>query len=88
MDVSVHHELQTQPQLPHQLGVPLRLLDDWVDQHGLLGVRVSQEVGVGGGLGVKQLSEYHADYSAAVGRSDWLDVPEITTYIVDEPNQT
>ena len=74
VDVSVHHELQTQPQLPHQLGVPLGLLDDRVDQDGLLGVGVGQEVGVGGGLRVKQLSEYHdcvvtALLAPKVGRS-------------------
>ena len=74
VDVGVHHVLQHQPQLPNQLGVSLRLLYDGVDDDGLLGLAVPQEVGVGGGLRVKQLSEYH---DGVVGSSyqlaHWLD---------------
>ena len=96
--VGVHHELHSQPQLPYQLGVPLGLLDDGVDQDGLLGVGVSQEVGVGGGLGVKQLSEYHpGDWCHSVSTLCSLHQqqsgcltgePDHIICCVDEPNQT
>ncbi len=46
-------ELETQ--LLHDTLVSLRRLDDWVDEDGLLGVRVRQQVRVRAGLTVKEL---------------------------------
>ena len=66
VDVGVHHVLEAQPQLPHQLGVSLGVLDDGVDEERLLGVTVPQEVGVGGGLLVEELSEDHDEGSAGL----------------------
>ena len=40
---------ELEPQLVDDISVPLRQLDDGVDQHGLPGGGVGQEVGVGAG---------------------------------------
>ena len=58
VDMGVHHVLQGQPHLLDQLDISLRVLNDWIYQDCLLGLLIRQEVGVGAGLLVEQLSEY------------------------------
>jgi len=57
VNVSVDDVLEVEAELLDEVGVPLRVLDDRVDEDALLGVPIRQEVGVGARLAVKQLTK-------------------------------
>ena len=66
---SFHHKLELEPHLRHQLGVALTVIYHGVNEDGLLGGGVGQEVGVGAGVLVKQLSEYRSGGHAGQAQS-------------------
>jgi hypothetical protein len=57
MDVGFQAADKLQPELAKQRAVAAHLLEDGINEHGLAGFAATQQIGVGGGLRVDQLSE-------------------------------
>jgi hypothetical protein len=68
MDVGFQGPEQLEPQLLQQRGVAPCLLEHRIDHHRLAVVAIGEQVGVGRGLRVEELSEYqHARAKVPVG---------------------
>ena len=85
VDVCIETVDQLQVQGRDDLQVPLDLLEDSVDEHGLTTLLICQEVGEGTGVGVEELSEDHHECLAA-GVSCWTRAGYRISHQTTEPS--
>src|SRR5256885_12929169 len=67
MNVRFQRPDKVQMQFAQQRGVASRLLEHWIDEHGL--TRIRQQISVGGRGRIEQLTE---DQQSSSPRMDWL----------------
>ena len=67
MNMGLQRELQLEAQFAHERAVSRRLLKHRIDENGFAPVAIPQQIGIGRGLRIEELSEYQQSSLAGCG---------------------